>query len=237
MKYLLALVVSATTLGGCGGTDSDLEPGAGNDPGTGTSTLSIDGEIQARPRLVNARSRGDFDTELSVRVQLNQQPVTTGSVTVTSSGGTVALVFRADSSRWEAIAPGYDEVYVVDVESGVDFIEGVRVDGPDLHTFSAPTAGELVDSTLPLEITWVSGEEAASASLEAEEIDKIAIVDSGRYTLAGGALKAEKDNARENDLELVRWNRVTPAGAVGGSEVSVAIENRIQVVAMPNPAL
>jgi len=235
MKYLLMLVVSTATFGGCGG--SDLEPGAGNDPGTGTSTLSIDGEIRARPRLVNARTRGDFDTELSVRVQLNQQSVTDGSVTVTSSGGTVPLVYRADSNRWEAIAAGYDEVYVVDVVSGVDGVEGVRVDGPDIHVFTKPTAGEIVDSTLPLEITWASDDEAASASLEAEELDKIAIVDTGLYILAGSALKAERDKAHENTLELVRLNRVTPAGAVGGSEVSVSVENRIQVVAMPNPAL
>jgi hypothetical protein len=236
MKYLLMLVVSTTTLG-CGGTDSDLEPGAGNDPGTGTSTLEIDGEIRARPRLVNARASGDFDTELSVRVQLNQQTVTTGSVTVTSAGGSVPLVFRADSNRWEATAAGYDEVYIVDVESGVDFVDGVRVDGPDIHTFSEPTLGATVDSTVPLTIKWASDDEAASASLDAEEIDKIAIPDTGLYMLAGGALKAEKDAARENTIELARWNRVTPAGAVGGSEVSVSVENRIQVVAMPNPAL
>lgn len=237
MKYLMMLVVSTTTLGGCGGTDSDLDPGAGNDPGTGTSTLAIDGEIRAKPRLTNARARGDFDTELSVRVVLNLQPVSSGRVTVTSASGSVPLVFRADTNRWEAVAAGYDEVYVVDVESGEDFVEGVRVDGPDIHTFSEPTPGATVDSTQPLKITWVSDEQAPSASIDAEEIDTIAIPDTGLYMLSGGALKAEQDKARENRIELVRLNRVTPAGAIGGSEVSVAVENHIQVVAMPNPAL
>lgn len=237
MNYLTMLVVSTTTLGACGGTANDLEPGAGNDPGTGTSTLAIDGEIRAEPRLVNARSSGDFDTELSVRVTLNLQPVTTGSVRVTSASGSVQLVFRSDSNRWEAIAAGYDEVYVVDVESGEDYVEGVRVDGPDIHVFMEPTAGATVDSTVPLKIMWASDEAAASASIKAEEIDRIAIPDTGLYMLSGGTLKADKDTARENTLELVRMNRVTPAGAVGGSEVSVTVENRIEVIAMPNPAL
>lgn len=237
MKFLVMSVVYATTLGACGGTDSDFEPGAGNDAGTGTSTLAIDGEIRAKPRLVNARTSGDFDTELSVRVMLNLQAVTTGSVTVTSASGSVPLVYRADTNHWEATAAGYDEVYVVDVESGEHFVEGVRVDGPDIHVFTEPTVGATVDSTMPLKVTWASEEAAASASIEAEEIGKVAIPDTGLYMLAGGALKAEQDTAKENRLELVRMNRVTPAGAIGGSEVSVSVENRIQVIAMPNPAL
>jgi hypothetical protein len=237
MKYLTMLVVSTTTLGACGGIDSDLEPGAGNDPGTGTSTLAIEGDIRAEPRFVNARASGDFDTELSVEVTLNLQVVTTGNVTVTSSSGSVPLVFRADTNRWEAIAAGYDEVYVVDVDSGDDFVHGVRVDGPDIHVFGEPTLGATVDSTVPLKVTWASEEAASSASIKAEEIDRVAIPDTGLYMLSGGALKADKDTARENTLELVRMNRVTPAGAVGGSEVSVTVENRIEVIAMPNPAL
>ncbi len=237
MKYLMMSVVYATTLGACGGTDSDFEPGAGNDAGTGTSTLAIDGEIHAKPRFVNARTSADFDTELSVRVMLNLQAVTTGSVTVTSSSGSVPLVYRPDNNRWEAIAAGYDEVYVLDVESGEHAVEGVRVDGPDIHVFTEPTAGATVDSTVPLKITWTSDEAAASASIDAEEIDQISIPDTGLYMLAGGALKADRDTARENRLELFRMNRVTPAGAIGGSDFEVTVENRIQVIAMPNPAL
>lgn len=237
MKYLMMSVVYATTLGACGGTDSDFEPGAGNDAGTGTSTLAIDGEIHAKPRFVNARTSADFDTELSVRVMLNLQAVTTGSVTVTSASGSVPLVYRPDNNRWEAIAAGYDEVYVLDVESGEHAVEGVRVDGPDIHVFTEPTAGATVDSTVPLKITWTSDEAAASASIDAEEIDQISIPDTGLYMLAGGALKADRDTARENRLELFRMNRVTPAGAIGGSDFEVTVENRIQVIAMPNPAL
>ena len=40
-----------------------------------------------------------------------------------------------------------------------------------------------------------------------------------------------------NDLELRRTNRVTPNGAAGGSEWVVTVENVIQIVAQPNPAL
>jgi hypothetical protein len=237
MKRCIGLLVLVAAAGACGG--SDLDPGAGNDPGEGTSTLLVNGDITARPRLANARARGEFDTEISVRVSLNQLPVATGTVEVTSASGTVPLTFdpTADGGRWEGTAAGYDEVYILDVRSGDDFVEGVRVDGPDIHVFTAPTAGQTIDSTMPLRVTWESDDGADSASIDTDELERISIPDTGDYMLAAGALKAERDQARENRIELTRTNRVTPAGAAGGSELSVRIENEIQVVAQPNPAL
>ena len=40
----------------------DLEPGTGNDPGTGTSTLFVNGEIDARPRIRGTHKRIGRDT-------------------------------------------------------------------------------------------------------------------------------------------------------------------------------
>jgi len=231
-NYLISIML----VGACGG--SDLDPGSGDDPGGGTSTLVVDGNVTAEPRLVNARTAGDYDTDFSVRITLNGQTVTTGNVVVTSATGSVPLVFNADQeARWTGRAPGYDEVYVLDVDSGPDFIDGVRVDGPDIHIFTEPTVGATVDSTVPLLVAWACDHGADSASIKAEELDSISIPDTGEYMLAPGALKAEQDKARENTLRITRTNRVTPAGAAGGSEWSVTIRNEIQVVAQPNPAL
>jgi hypothetical protein len=94
-----------------------------------------------------------------------------------------------------------------------------------------------VDSTMPLLIKWHSSDTADTASLDAEEIDRIAIPDTGSYMLAPGALKAEKDQARTNDIDLTRSNIVIPAGAIGDSQFSVRVENRLEIVALPNPAL
>jgi len=235
MKYSFAL---AFVVAACGG--SALDPGAGDDPGTGTSTLTIDGNVTAQSELVNARSSADFATDFSVRVTLNGQTVTTGTVTVTSASGAVDLVFAPDgngANRWRGTAPGYDEVYILDVVSGADTVEGVRVDGPDIHVFTAPTAGATVDSTMPLDVTWSRNVVADSASIRTEQLDALAIDDTGSFTLAGGALQAERDQARVNTLRIVRTNRVTPAGAAGISQLAVTIENEIEVVAQPNPAL
>jgi hypothetical protein len=236
MRSRLVLIgFSCLLIAACGG--SALDPGAGDDPGTGTSTLAVNGEIEARPRVVNARDTGDFDTHLSVRVELNGQLVTTGTVTVTSRNAMTPLSFHGDNGKWDAVAAGYDEVYQLDVESGEHLVQGVRVDGPDIHAFTAPLTGATLDSTIATRIDWSAEQEATSATIDADEIDRIAIPDTGTYMLAAGALKADRETARPNTIELVRMNRVTPAGAAGGSELSVSVENHIDVVVQPNPLL
>lgn len=232
MQTIFASTVLAFTITACGG--SNLDPGAGNDPGKGTGTLEIDGSVRASPRLTNARTSAEFDTDFSVRVLLNNQTVTTGTVTVTSASGKVPLTYRSDN-RWSGNAASYDEVYILDVESGPDKVTGVRVDGPDIHVFSAPTAGATVDATMPLMIKWDREDEADSAAMRAENIDSVSIEDTGSYALAAGALKADKDQARQNTVRLTRTNRVVPSGTVAGSTWSVSIENEIDVVAQALP--
>jgi hypothetical protein len=237
-SYFASSIMALLGFAACGG--SDLDPGAGNDPGQGTSTLTIDGNVSAQARLTNARTAGDYDTDLSVHVQLNGQPVTTGTVTVTSAGGTIALTYNPNSGnndRWEGTAAGYDEVYILDVVSGPDKVTGVRVDGPDIHVFDKPIAGATVDSTVALPVAWTCDDTADSASIRAEQIDSVSIPDTGSYSLAAGALKAEKDQAHTNTVRLTRTNRVTPKGAAGGSVLSVSVQNEIEVVAQPNPLL
>lgn len=234
----MKLLLTSLLLGfaACGGTGSDLDPGAGNDPGTGTSTLQLEGSVRAEPRLSNARAALDFDTEISVRVLLNSTPVTTGYVQVTSAGGTLQLAYDGNGS-WRGGGVGYDEVYILDIESGTDNVVGVRVDGPDIHTFSAPLAGASIDSTMPMDMTWSRGEQADSASLRTDLLDNLEIADTGTYAMAAGTLKAERDQAQENDIRLSRSNRVTPSGAVVGSVFTVSVRNEITVIAQPNPAL
>lgn len=235
MKHILISTTFVFSAAACGG--SDLEPGAGDDPGTGTATLFIDGSVRADARISNARTPTEFDTELSVRITLNDQGVTDAIVKVTSISGEFALTYSGERGRWEGSAPGYDEVYILDVTSGEHTVTGVRVDGPDIHTFTSPAPGATIDTTQPLEIRWSGDNEAESTAIRAEELDWVSIPDLGVYMLSAGAMKAEREQARTNELWLSRTNRVTPTGAVAGSELSVRIENSIEVVAQPNPAL
>lgn len=214
----------------CGG--GSLDPGAGDSAGTGSKTLAIDAAARAMPRQINARDRTDFDTEFTVRVTLGDQPVTSGALTVTSATGKTTLTLRGDG-RWAGTAPGYDQVYVLDVENGSDRVEGVRVDGPDIHVFTEPGAGDTVDATIPLAIAWSRDARSDTATMHAENIDAIAISDTGSYSLAPGSLRTDKSLARPNTLRLTRTNHVVPSGALAGSSWTVSVDNAIDVVARP----
>lgn len=219
-------------LAACGG--SDLDPGSGDDPGDGTATLVVDGTARAEPRLANARAATDFDTDFEVRVSLAGQVVDTGSVTVTSASGAFDLTFEsADGGRWVGSAPRYDEVYVLDVVSGEDAVERVRVDGPDIHAFTEPLPGATLDATQPIEVRWTGDHEAESAAIDTSEIDGIAIDDTGMFSLAPGSLKTEQDKAKENTLRLTRNNEIVPSGGAAGSRWRVSIRNEIEVLAAP----
>src|SRR5688572_1260258 len=93
MKHLFASIL---TLAACGG--DPLDPGAGNALGEGTNTLFVDGRAHAEPRFDNAKTETDFTTEFSIRIALNDQAVTTGTVTVASRFGKTPLVWQADGA-------------------------------------------------------------------------------------------------------------------------------------------
>lgn len=233
MKHYFA---SIALLAAC--SSDPLEPGAGDDPGAGTNTLSVDGNATASPRTANARLATDFNTEFSVRIQLNGTQVTTGTVTVQSSGATTNLTYTADNGgRWIGTAANYDEVYRLDIVSGADEVRGVTVDGPSIHVITAPTAGATLDSTVMNPVTWDRDEGADLATLDTGNIDRLTIPDNGMYMMTAGALKAEKDKVKENRIEIRRTNHIAPGGAVAGSDFAVSIQNRVDVLVQPNPAL
>lgn len=229
--------LSLVLLVACGG--DPLDPGSGSDPGSGTNTLYVEGRAHAEPRLINAQSANDFDTEFSIRIGLNDQAVTTGTVTITSRFATVNLTFAADGAlgHWTGTAAGYDRSYQLDVISGANEVRGVIVDGPDLHRITTPTAGASLDSTIENIMKWDREDAADIITFKTDEIDRITIADTGTYAIPPGSLKADTDQSQTNTLELRRTNHVAPAGAVGGSDFAVMVEQQLEVVALPNPAL
>ncbi len=232
MKSQFALL-SFVLLAACGG--DPLDPGAGSDPGGGTNTLYVEGRASADPRIVNATAN-DFDTDFDIHVQLNGQDVTTGTVTITSRFATTPLAVNGNN-RWEGRVGGYDQVYQLDVKSGADEVTGVVVEGPDLHHITGPAPGASLDSTVATNLTWDREDAAQIITFRSDRIDRITITDTGTYAMGPGTLEADKDQTKENTLELRRTNHVAPHGAIGGSDFAVSVEQRIDVIAQPNPAL
>ena len=232
--HIPTLFVISLGLAACGG--SNLDPGSGNSQGTGTRTLLVDGSVDASASIPNAGDATAFTTHFDVRLTKDQTPVTTGTVTVTSNGGDAALTLdTTNGGHWVGTQTGYFEVYQLDVTSGADTIGGVRVDGPDVHTFTAPALGATVDTSQPVAVTWSRDDHADVATIDTHNLDHAVIDDSGSYALAAGALRSSVDKTENDTIELRRTNQVTPAGAVAGSSLSVSVTNDVDVVVSPNP--
>jgi hypothetical protein len=233
MRAWLSIVPVSLLAAACGG--APLDPGSGDQLGTGSVTLSVEGSATAEARISNASMDTDFDTTFDIRLQKNGADITTGTVTLTSNGGAVTLT-QDNNSRWHGTQGGYFQAYQLDVVSGTDTITGVIVDGPDLHTFTKPALGATVDATVALPVTWARSDHADEATINTQGLDQgVTIDDTGSYSLAAGALKSKKDQAQPETIELRRSDRVAPAGAIAGSNFSVSIRNHIDVVVMPNP--
>jgi hypothetical protein len=229
VQPVLAYMLLGGSLVACGG--GALDPGAGDDPGSGSLTLAVDADVEARPTIANAKDDQEFTTEFHVRVQKGGVDVTAGTVTVRSRAGDVALTYGTDN-RWHGVQVGYWEVYELAVESGTDFVDGVGVDGPALHYFSAPLPGATVDSLMPLVITWKRGEAADRAMLDTDKIDELAISDSGTFSLPAGSLKSKGDAVEQERIRLERAATVIPTGAVAGSQMRVSVRNDIEVLVL-----
>jgi hypothetical protein len=216
-----------------------LDPGAGDQAGSGTKTLLVNGSADAEPNTPNTSETTQFTTHFDVEVSLNNTAVTTGTVTVRSHTGTTDLTFDPNGGqfgRWSGSIANYDEVYAFDVTSGSDKVTGVYVDGPDIHTFMAPTAGATIDSTMPTNVTWRRDAHADQTTFRVGDGGAgITIDDTGTYSMTAGSMKTDGTQARPNTLRLTRTNNVTPAGAVAGSQLSVSVAQELDVVAAPCP--
>ena len=125
---------------------------------------------------------------------------------------------------------GYHEVYQLDVTSGDDTVEGVRLDGPALHHFTAPLAGATVDATMPLLVQWSRGEAADTATFDTEKMDSLAIADSGSFEVPVGGLKTNQGEVEQERLRLDRDSRISPAGALPGSQLRVEVRNELDIL-------
>lgn len=230
MKYVLLTSLFAAC------TSSPLDPGAGDNTGTGTSTLLVTGGALASSSVQNTATASDFSTAFQFHIALGTTDVTTGTVSITTATGKTPLAYTTEGNRWTGTVAGYDQVYQLDIDAGSDAVHGVIVDGPDIQVFTSPAKGATVDATQPIATTWSREAAADSASLDAGEGPEIGIDDTGSYSVTAGTLKAEKDRANTNTLRLERSNRVTPAGAAPGSSVTVGVRNELDVVAAPCPS-
>lgn len=231
---LTRALVLATLVGGaaCASEGGAFLPG--DDPGTGTSTLQVTATAIATPRVPNAGDPADYDTVFHVAVAQAGVRITSATVTVASVAGAVVLTFDTrDGGAWIGRQAGYHEIYVLDVARGADSVDDVRSDGPDLHTFTAPLPGAIVDATMPLAVAWTRRDTATQASLHTGLLDEDDVPDTGAFTIPVGGLTSAPDRPVDEEVRLDRRSEVVPAGATTGSTWSIEVRNTIKLTVAP----
>ncbi len=217
----------------CGGSDF------GDDPGTGSATLRVDANIEASSELLNATDAADFVTRFEVVVRdAADSIVAPALVNIGSSAGAVELVLEGDVYRGSQT--GYYRSYILNVEVGAeaaDFVQDVRLTGPDIHVFSAPSVGEVVASDVDLAVEWNRDQTAEIAQIETRETNSFHIDDTGNYMMPCAALLRDSQEVMEERIRLSRESRIVPAGTLPGSSFEITVVNRIEFLVNPNPAL
>jgi hypothetical protein len=191
----------------------------------------VNATVRAENTVVNANSGAGFNTQFDVRVSKGGVALSGAMVDIEGDAGKVTLTenqqTQQNQARYDGQQAGYSRTYTLGVHLGADFVENVTVSGPDLHSFSAPLLGAQAMSSQPLQVKWAASG-ATSATLSTDQLDHVAIPDTGSYTVpAGGIVQVDPGKTKDAQLQITRSESIIPKGALGDSNFSVAITNDI----------
>lgn len=217
-----ATAAMALVLVACGdGTGPAVER---NDPGTGTSTLRVQGDIEARD------VPGGFVTVMEVRIQdALGDPVSGATVTIRNNdlGTTNLLENGVGSGQYRATVNSFPSGdFRLDVVRDTDAVERVIVGGLAVHTITSPAANATVAADQPLVVEWNRPTEAAGADLETRDFSANGISDTGAYTIPANQNPARADQR----IRLWRYNRVHIAGGLPGSQLTLEVRNTVEPI-------
>ncbi|MCH7684484.1 MAG: hypothetical protein IIB35_12355 [Gemmatimonadetes bacterium] len=218
----LVLGVMAGTLVACGGgTEPTVER---NDPGTGTLTLKVTADIDAKDVV------GGFITDFEVVVEdAGGNPISGATVTIKnpSIGEITLLETSAGSGEYTAVRntfPSGD--FELNVVRGTDNIQGVILGGPGIHTITAPLADASVTALQTLIVTWNSPSQAKSAELETRDYGPVVVPDTGAVMVPSLENVARADQR----IRIYRFNEVGINGGLPGSRLKVEIRQTVEPV-------
>lgn len=216
-RCAVLLAIGIPFFAGCGGDDL----------GDGSGTLQIQATIEATNRSHNASTDANFDTKVEVDVREGGTAVSGASVVVETDLGRIDLS-EVEDGEYEGSQSGYAPIFRLTVESGDDYLEGVRLTGPEIHTFDDPDQGGEHPADADMTVRW-SPSGADRAEIEVAELDLTTVPDTGEYVVLGQHLQASEGDAEEEEVALWRTNVLTPAGTTTGSEVSVSVRNTLNI--------
>ncbi|RDV36787.1 hypothetical protein DV096_17015 [Bradymonadaceae bacterium TMQ3] len=202
--------------------------------GESSGSLKVEVKVEAEARHANASSAQDFETEIEVRVSRQGVPVTDARVVIAAYELGEWTLEHDEDGEYEHEIDGYHRAYRVDVIAGADRVEGVYLAGPALHTFDAPTQGAQVPGDQPLDVSWQAESGADEVWIEGEGFEDVRLdATASSYQVAPEQLDREPHEREDNEIEVLRLNRMSIEGAEAGSQMSVSVSNEVEVWVAP----
>jgi len=215
VRFLYVRVV--VSLAACGGSGSDLDPGAGDNPAAVPRRCSSKAASARRPVSRTRASAAEFDTEFSIRILLNQVPVTTAPSRSRACRCEVPARGSTPTARTggPAVRTVMTKVYILDIVFRRDNVHDVRVDGPTPHGSTSRSRAR--PSTRRCRSRSMGAQRHRRPRLDRHRPARQALDRRlGHVHLPAGSLQAEKDQPKENTIRLERVDRVIPAGGGRG---------------------
>lgn len=208
----------------CGGDGATGPAASRNSPGTGTSTMLVKADIDAKDVT------GGFSTDYEVVLRDGLGNRISGA-TVTISNPAIGTLTLAETGVGTGIyfqvRPGFPSGdFRLDVTRGTDNVRGVVLGGPGVHNITSPGDGSMAAAGQPLNITWSVPSRAMAAEVETSAFGPVQIADLGAYTLAG----ANNPPDASQRIEVRRYNEVRIAGGLPDSRLRVTVENTAEPV-------
>jgi hypothetical protein len=205
----LGLATLAVLLGGCGG--SGLQSGL-SDPGTGTGTLLVEGDI--------AFKSDEGATEIEVKIRKNGAPLDGAQVRITSGVGAVDLQPAGDGV-YGGRQIGWPDGFRIEARAVAggkpdELVAAVAAPGPVALT--SPDVGRPLDPhqlASGLVVRW-AGPAEGEVQVETKEFDSgVLPSDPLMVTIPSSAFKKASDK-----LTITRRSSVALAGGVPGSKLT-----------------
>ena len=218
---VLSLTLAVLTLA-C--SDSTGPAASRNEPGTGTATLRVNGEIEGQDVA------GGFVTQFLVSVRDAAGAPVSGAVVIvrnTALGTVNLLELSAASGDYEATVNSFASGdYRLDVTRGTDNVLGVVVGGLAAHQITSPVANGTAPAGQAMTVTWSRPSEAVAVDLGTRDFLAEGIPDAGTYTIPAGNNPVRPDQR----IRVSRYNQVNIGGGLVGSQLKLSIRNTVEPV-------
>jgi len=215
MKRILILAAAAAAFA-CGSTSSNNAATSRNNAGAGSSTLKVQGDINA------STTAGAPLTTFSVTVSdgagntVGGATVTVQNASLTNGSITLVQAVPPNGPYVNSVASFPTGDFRLDVVKGTDSVQAVVVGGPGMPTINAPVLNATVTANTDLAVSWTTPVVAKQVIVSTRDMTFTG-PDLGAYTIVA----AQNPVRAGQRVRVDRFNEVSAAGGLVGSRLSV----------------